>query len=144
MTVDHILRTKGTAVVTAPPDTSLSKAATLLREHRIGAIVVSRDGSRIDGILSERDIVAALARDGAAALDANVATAMTAEVVTCSRRESVQELMSVMTDRRIRHLPVADDTGALAGMISIGDVVKARLAEVEAEAAALRDYIATA
>lgn len=142
MTVEHILRGKGSDVITAPPSTPLGAVAAILREKRIGALVISQDGRGIDGILSERDIVAALADHGAQALDAPASTAMTRDVVTCSRRDSVQDLMTVMTDRRIRHLPVAEE-GALAGMISIGDVVKARLAEVEAEAAALRDYIAT-
>lgn len=140
MTVEEILRLKGTDVVTVAPDVTLEAAAKRLGEHRIGALVVSRDGRTVDGILSERDIVSALATLGTAALAAPVSQAMTKEVVTCARRDQVDALMAVMTAKRVRHLPVIED-GALAGMISIGDVVKSRIEEVEYEAQSLREYI---
>lgn len=141
MTVETILRLKGTDVVTASPDTTLADAARLLSRHRIGAVVVSRDGQGVDGILSERDIVRALAEHGSAVLGAPVERVMTREVVTCAPGDRVESLMAVMTGKRIRHLPVVAD-GALRGMISIGDVVKSRIEEVEYEAQSLREYIA--
>ena len=103
--------------------------------------MVSDDGRHIDGIVSERDVVRALAAHGASALGRTVASAMSADVVTCAAGDSVEELMVSMTERRIRHLPVVDDEGLLAGIISIGDVVKARLGQLETENQALFDYI---
>ncbi len=144
MTVGRILQAKGRAVVTIAPEASLREAAVLLRDRRIGALVVSAGAGRIDGILSERDLVHRLAEHGPAVLDAPVESVMTRQVSTCRDADTLSELMTAMTRGRVRHLPVVDDAGRLAGMISIGDVVKARLDEIEAEAESLREYIASA
>ncbi|HUF99558.1 MAG TPA: CBS domain-containing protein, partial [Ilumatobacter sp.] len=108
---------------------------------KIGALVVSGDGRAISGILSERDIVRMMAQQGCDVLSGSVGSAMSVDVVTCSHGDGVDRLMSLMTERRIRHLPVVDDKGLLAGIISIGDVVKNRLAELELENRALAEYI---
>lgn len=141
ITVDSILRQKGTEVVTTTPETTLQAAIRLLAERRIGALVVSRDGATVAGILSERDLVRTLAERGPDALSAPAEQVMTRDVVTCTREDAVDTLMAVMTGRRIRHIPVVED-GRLCGMISIGDVVKSRIEEVEYEAQSLREYIA--
>lgn len=138
MKVTDVLRTKGEAVVTAAPDTSVMVALHRLKSEGIGALVVSRDGRRIDGILSERDVVLGLADRGPRLLDAVVGDVMTKHVATCAPDDPLTKVMAEMTRRRVRHLPVVAD-GALAGMISIGDVVKARLEELELEANVLRD-----
>jgi CBS domain-containing protein len=143
MNVEAILRNKGSTVATVRPDATIGEVAALLRRKAIGALVVSSDGSAVDGILSERDIVHALADRGAALLELKVEELMTRRVVTCSPRDSVGDLMAKMTERRIRHIPVLRD-GALAGIISIGDVVKFRLDEMEYEASSLRSFIAGA
>jgi CBS domain-containing protein len=143
MTVKHILKTKGRDVVTIEADQTLGAAARLLSEKRIGAIVVGNTFRPVLGILSERDIVRAVAARGAAALDEPVSRSMTEKVVTCSETAAVNEVMEIMTDGKFRHLPVVDG-GRLTGIISIGDVVKHRVAEIEAETAAMRDYIAMA
>jgi len=140
MNVQTILSVKGTEVATISPSATLAAATEMLRELGFGALVASVDGRSLDGIVSERDIVRALAADGAASLDHEVASCMSSEVFTCSPSDSIDALMSLMTDRRIRHLPVLAD-GALAGMISIGDVVKFRLGELERENDQLHDYI---
>jgi CBS domain-containing protein len=140
MTVQHILSDKGTGVVTIKPDMSLADAAALLSEKRIGAIVVSDDGSAVGGILSERDIIRALAKEGGSALEAKVSRYMTADVVTCARNADMDHLMQVMTTGKFRHIPVVEDD-RLVGIVSIGDVVKQRLAEIEAEHQALKEYI---
>ena len=140
MNVKHILERKGSAVTTIKPGATIAEAARLLAEARIGAIVVSEDGAGIDGILSERDIVRVIGTDGPAMLDRPVSAAMTANVVTCKPEDRLNVLMSMMTQRRIRHLPVVDN-GRMTGVISIGDVVKERMDEIEADAAAMRDYI---
>tara|TARA_Y100000813_G_C23947038_1_gene250818 strand:- start:18 stop:455 length:438 start_codon:yes stop_codon:yes gene_type:complete len=140
MNVKHILERKGSAVTTIKPSATIAEAARLLAEARIGAIVVSEDGAGIDGILSERDIVRVIGTDGPAMLDRPVSAAMTANVVTCKPEDRLNVLMSMMTQRRIRHLPVVDN-GRMTGVISIGDVVKERMDEIEADAAAMRDYI---
>ena len=139
MNVQSILGRKGTDVATVSQTASLCDAIRILGEHRIGALVVSGDGRAIEGIISERDIVRVAADgnlDGVA-----VGAVMSTNVVTCSAGDGVDRLMSLMTERRIRHLPVVDDHGHLAGIISIGDVVKARLTELEHENQALADYI---
>lgn len=141
MNVQSILRVKGSDVATVDQHASLADAAALLRDHGIGALVVSGDGRRIDGILSERDVVRALAAHGAATLGRTVASAMSSDVVTCKVDDSVEHLMVLMTERRIRHLPVVDGEGLLEGIVSIGDVVKARLNQLETENQALFDYI---
>jgi len=140
MNVQTILSAKGTEVATIAPSASLSTAAAVLRERGFGALIASADGRSLDGIISERDIVRALDAHGVDTLDRDVASCMSSEVFTCSPSDSIDALMSLMTDRRIRHLPVLAD-GALAGMISIGDVVKFRLGELERENDQLHDYI---
>ena len=141
MNVQAILSRKGTAVATVQPDATLAQATASLRDHGIGALVVSANGRTIDGILSERDVVRALAAHGGSTLGRDVASAMSANVVVCQCDDTVDQLMAMMTDRRIRHLPVLDTQGELAGIISIGDVVKARLCELELENNQLHDYI---
>src|SRR6188472_351980 len=127
MNVQSILTAKGTEVATVPPDSSLAQAAADLRDRGIGALVVSSDGRTILGILSERDVVRAIAAHGASALGRTVASAMSANVVTCAAGDSIESLMASMTERRIRHLPVVGAGGSLGGIVSIGDVVKLRL-----------------
>lgn len=143
MNVNDILKAKGRDVATVAPDTTVTDAVRLLHRRGIGALVVSADGNRLDGILSERDIVHALAAHGAAVLDRRVAELMTRRVVTCTSNDTIAELMGEMTRRRIRHLPVVD-RGRLAGLVSIGDVVKNRLEEMESETTSLRQFIAGA
>jgi CBS domain-containing protein len=143
MTLEHILSEKGREVVTIEPHRSLADAARTLNEKRIGAVVVARDDRAVLGILSERDIVRAVAKGGAAALEHSISQHMTGEVVTCGRQVAINELMGLMTQRKFRHVPVVED-GRLYGIVSIGDVVKYRVAEIEAEHQALREYIATA
>ncbi len=141
MNVQSILGSKGNAVETIAQTATLFDAARQLGERKIGALVVSGDGRAIEGIVSERDIVRATSGGGAEALGNSVGSVMSTDVITCSCGDGVDQLMSLMTDRRIRHLPVVDDHGHLAGIISIGDVVKARLAELEHENQALTQYI---
>ena len=141
MNVQSILGVKGADVATVGQGASLADAAAQLRDRGIGALVVSDDGVHIDGILSERDIVRALAAHGAGALGRTVGSVMSTDVVTCACEDSVHALMASMTERRIRHLPVVDPSQELAGIISIGDVVKARLGELEHENQALFEYI---
>jgi CBS domain-containing protein len=141
MNVAAILRQKGRAVTTAAPTTTLLEIADKLSAKRIGAIVVVGPRGEVAGIISERDIIHALAARGADCLTSSVAEVMTKEVVTCQEADTLDELMAMMTARRFRHLPVLTD-GALVGIISIGDVVKHHVAEVEMEATAMRDYIA--
>ncbi len=143
MDVETILRGKGRTVATIRPDDTIGAAVEALVSGNIGALVASEDGETVDGIISERDIVHALARHGAALLAQAVAEVMTRSVVTCDPTESVAELMAEMTNRRIRHLPVVRD-GRLCGIVSIGDVVKNRLDEIEYEARSLRSFIAGA
>lgn len=140
MRVNEVLRRKGGSVVTVAPDRSVREVLGLLAEHRIGALVVSVDGVRVDGIVSERDVVRRLHADGDRILDGAVSAIMTVEVHTCGPQDELDELMAVMTERRIRHLPVLVD-GRLAGIVSIGDVVKHRIAEVEDERDQLTTYI---
>jgi CBS domain-containing protein len=143
MTVKAILAAKGGDVVTIEPDISVSAASRILAERRIGALVVIGADRRVVGILSERDIVQRLAVDGAAALDLPLNEVMTRKVTTCSPTDTISTVMERMTQGKFRHLPVVDQ-GRLAGIVSIGDVVKHRLEEMEREQSALRDYIQTA
>jgi CBS domain-containing protein len=143
MTVKEILSHKGADVVTTDPHVSIADAVKLLAARRIGAVVVTGADRRIVGILSERDIVRALAEKGPAALAAPVAEVMTRKVDTCSLNQTVSELMEQMTAGKFRHVPVVEQ-GRLAGIISIGDVVKSRVQEMEQESNALKDYIRTA
>jgi CBS domain-containing protein len=141
MNVAAILRQKGRAVTTAPPTVTLLEVAERLAHKRIGAIVVVDARGAIVGIVSERDIVKALAEAGPGCLTHAVSERMTRQVVTCQETDTVDELMAMMTVRRFRHLPVVTD-GGLCGIVSIGDVVKHHVAEIEMEATAMRDYIA--
>lgn len=141
MLVSQILKDKGDLVFTVTPRETVADAAALLNTRRVGAMVVVDDDGAIVGILSERDIVRAVAVDGADALSQPVGGCMTCDVVFAAPGETVDVLLERMTDRRIRHLPVVRD-GRLAGIISIGDLVKHKISEVEAEADGLKQYIA--
>ncbi len=143
MTVRSILEQKGHEVVTIGPEESLGAAIGLLAGRRIGALVVVRPDGTIAGILSERDIVRTIDRSGPEAVRQDVASAMTARVSVCSEDHTVHEVMEIMTRGRFRHLPVEKD-GRLVGIVSIGDVVKRRIEDVEREAEEIRTYIATA
>jgi CBS domain-containing protein len=141
MNVQGILGSKGAATITIGSAASLADAAQTMRDAGVGALVVSDDGRHLVGIVSERDVVRALANHGATVLGRPVSSAMTTDVVTCAPSDSVETLMRSMTDRRVRHLPVLDGDGVLGGVISIGDVVKSRLGELEAENQQLVEYI---
>ncbi len=141
MSVKAILDAKGRNVVVIDSAQSLKQAAELLSEHRIGVVVVVDDSGAIKGILSERDIVRAIASDGAGCLDRPVSSAMIPNVVRCSEDMTIEKVMSTMNQHKFRHLPVETD-GALAGIVSIGDVVKAHIASVELEAEQIKAYIA--
>ncbi len=140
MRISDVLRVKGTRVVTVPPDTKVRQLLAVLAEHGIGAVVVSHDGTSVDGIVSERDIVRALAKRGAAVMSEPVTAIYTAEVHTVTPQTPLEEVMRMMTVQRVRHAPVVAD-GGLRGIVSIGDVVKNRIDELETERAALTDYI---
>jgi CBS domain-containing protein len=141
MNVATILKQKGRSVTTVPPTTTLQEAVKRLTQRRIGALVVIGARGQIEGIISERDIIRTLSESGALCLDRPVAETMTRQVVTCQETDTLDELMAMMTQRRFRHLPVVTD-GDLVGIISIGDVVKHHVAEIEMEATAMRAYIA--
>lgn len=140
MKLESILEHKGVEVVTIAPDATVRSLVALLNSRGIGAVVVSADGSHVDGIVSERDVVRALAQSESV-LDAAVHSVMTTTVQCAPPDTSVDELMSVMTNQRVRHIPVVNGDGELAGIVSIGDVVKIRLGELEGERSALLDYI---
>ena len=141
MLVQQILKSKGDeTVVTVAPGTSVAAAAEILSKRRIGAVIISPDGKRVSGILSERDIVREIGRRGAACLSDPVDALMTAKIVTCNRGEGTDEVLGRMTEGRFRHMPVVED-GAMVGLISIGDVVKARMMELAAEKDALEGMI---
>jgi CBS domain-containing protein len=140
MTVSAILSIKGGDVTTAQPHRTLAEISRLLAEKRIGAVLITSSDGSLRGILSERDVVRAIAARGAAALDDPASQHMTSKVVTCSRQDLIADVMEEMTNGRFRHMPVVDD-GRLAGVISIGDVVKHRIAETVAESQSLKDYI---
>jgi len=141
MNVSAILRQKGRAVTTSGPNATLLEVIDKLVAKRIGAVVVVGQRGEVCGIVSERDIIRALAAGGGECLTRPVSEVMTKQVVTCQETDTLDELMAMMTARRFRHLPVVTD-GALVGIVSIGDVVKHHVAEVEMEATAMRDYIA--
>jgi CBS domain-containing protein len=143
MTVKAVLSRKGTSVTTVEPTASLAASIKVLAEKRIGALVVTGAEGRIVGIISERDIVRAVSQHGAQALERPVAEFMTRNVVTCSERDTIADLMERMTEGKFRHIPVVEQ-GRLAGIISIGDVVKRRVEELEHDGEALQDYIRTA
>jgi len=141
MLVSGLLKSKGPAVVTVAPDTTATDVVAVLAEHRIGAVVVSADGQHIDGVVSERDVVRALAERGLGAMEDEASSIMTSEVITCRPETTVEELMALMTQRRIRHVPVVAG-GTLSGIVSIGDVVKDRISDLETETQVLHEYIA--
>jgi len=143
MTVKAILSRKGSDVLTIEPTATLAAAVELLAARKIGAVVITGPERQVIGILSERDIVRAFAASGAAALDQQVGQVMTRKVMTCTEAETVASLMERMTQGKFRHLPVVE-RGRLVGIVSIGDIVKHRLGEMENESSALREYILTA
>jgi CBS domain-containing protein len=144
MQVVQILREKGRDVVALPSEATLSEAARLLARKRIGALVVKDQSGALAGILSERDVVRAVAEESVSALARPISAYMTREVATCTELDTVEELMEMMTQGRFRHVPVMDDNNQLCGLVSIGDVVKMHIEETMREAATLRQYIAAA
>ncbi|WP_344938739.1 CBS domain-containing protein [Sphaerisporangium flaviroseum] len=140
MLISAILRGKGTTVATVRPGATVTELLAALAEHNIGAVVVSEDGASIVGIVSERDVVRQMHLRGAGVLDEPVSSIMTTSVRTCGPDADVDDLRKTMTDHRIRHLPVVSE-GRLAGIVSIGDVVKSAIEELEAEKAHLVDYL---
>ncbi|MGW8205649.1 MAG: CBS domain-containing protein [Hyphomicrobiaceae bacterium] len=142
MNVASILKVKGKSVATARPEDTLESIAQKLASRKIGAIVIVGDGGNVAGIISERDIVRAVAEQGAASLQQPVSNVMTTSVMSCNESSTLDQMMAVMTQGRFRHVPVIEE-GALVGIISIGDVVKHHIAEVEMEVTAMRDYLAT-
>ncbi|MFB6247497.1 MAG: CBS domain-containing protein [Salinibacter sp.] len=140
MIAEDILRRKGRDTITVAPGATLKAAADILSEHDIGALVVTEEGNRVVGVLSERDIVRALSTDGPDALGTTVRDVMTEEVFTCTPEDKVKDLMERVTHRRVRHLPVVEDT-TVDGMISIGDLLKTRLQEMETEKQVLQDRL---
>jgi CBS domain-containing protein len=140
MFVSDILKGKGTSIISVTSNQSVEKALALLAQHRIGAVLVMDAGGSIAGILSERDLVRAMSRLGKEVFDRKVGDLMTSAVVTCTSKDPVAAIEAMMTSQRFRHVPVVEE-GRLIGMISIGDVVKARIEEAEAEVDALRRYI---
>ena len=143
MSVARILKDKGREVLTIEAEKFMSDAVAMLSQNRVGAVVVTDPGGQVLGIVSERDVVRAVATGGRDGLADPVSAWMTHKVATCSNTATVVELMTMMTDGKFRHVPVIE-AGRLDGLVSIGDIVKHRLAEMEAESKALRDYIATA
>lgn len=141
MLVKHIIQQKGREVVTIQGTATIAEAACMLASRRIGALVVRAGDGAIEGILSERDIIAGIAGKGAQALTQSVTAHMTTQVSTCRESDSIEDMMELMTHKRFRHVPVVED-GRLVGIVSIGDVVKTRIAETELEAQSLRGYIA--
>jgi CBS domain-containing protein len=140
MRIHEILHSKGFDVITIPPEALVTDMLKLLKDNNLGAVVVSDDGRRIRGIVTERDVVRKLV-DGPDFLDAPVSSLMTGEVQTCKPDDSVQSLMTTMTNQRIRHLPVVDEDGELAGIVSIGDVVKSHITQIEFERDQLEGYV---
>ena len=140
MRISDILRVKGDRVITVTPAADVTQLLALLAEHKIGAVVVSSDGRRVEGIVSERDVVRALAARGEAVLREPVTAIHTAQVHSVSRDAQVSDVERLMTERRVRHVPVVED-GTLHGVVSIGDVVKSRIDELESERSSLAGYI---
>lgn len=140
MLVETILHDKGARVVSSAPDDSITTVLSTLARHDIGAVVILDDSGEPCGILSERDVIRALDARGAEVLTAPASALMSRDMVTCSPRDSLSDLMAIMTHRRIRHIPVMEG-GALCGILSIGDVVKSRVDEIEHEAEALKSYV---
>ena len=142
MNAENILKAKGAKVFTAGVGDKIVDAVALLAEHKIGALIITDAQEKVAGILSERDIVRRLHQSSTTLLHQQISTCMTANPICCGLSASVDEMMQIMTENRIRHLPVVED-GHLVGMISIGDVVKRKILATEEEAAALREYIAS-
>ncbi len=142
MNVSTILKYKGNNVLTRSPEVPLSEIVEVLTEYKIGSVVIVKDGNRVCGIVSERDVVTAIAKNGGAVLDEPVSASMTRNVFSCTREDTLEKLMAEMTEHRFRHLPVVEN-GVLVGLVSIGDVVKQRMNEAELETASMRQYIAT-
>ncbi|MBU2665173.1 CBS domain-containing protein [Actinoplanes bogorensis] len=140
MRISDILRVKGERVVTVPPEADVTELLAVLAEHKIGAVIVSHDGGRVEGIVSERDVVRALAARGAAILTEPVASIATTQVHSVDRDALLDEVERLMTERRFRHVPVIEN-GTLQGVVSIGDVVKLRIDELQAERTSLEEYI---
>jgi CBS domain-containing protein len=143
MTAARILSRKDSGTITIKPGAKISEAIGLLSENNIGAVIVSDDGHTVAGILSERDIIHGFQRAGASLLETQVGDLMTTDIQTCMPSDTLRNLLAIMTERRVRHLPVIED-GRLAGIVSIGDVVKMRLDDLVTEAEALRGYISGA
>lgn len=143
MDVSAILARKGSEVVTTPPTSTIGDVVAILADKGIGVVIVSSDGVTVQGVLSERDIVRALAARGLETMSLAAADLMSRKVFSCEPKDRIADLMARMTEQRIRHLPVIAD-GRLSGIVSIGDIVKHRLAEIEDEAEALRQYVAQA
>ncbi|WP_404388853.1 CBS domain-containing protein [Humibacillus xanthopallidus] len=141
MKISDVLRSKGGGVVTIQPDDTVDHLLALLDEHHIGAIVVSTDGASVEGIVSERDIVRHLHATGTSVLGGPVSAIMTSEVTTGSASDNIADLAGTMTEMRVRHVPILDEDGTLTAIVSIGDIVKHRLSELQSERDALRDYI---
>ncbi len=141
MTVAKILKDKGATVHTILSDVTVEDATRQMRELRVGALVATTEGEEIAGVFSERDLVRAITTDGQSALGRPISAYMTRGVVTCTLSDTIDHVMELMTDRRIRHLPIVEQ-GKLCGIVSIGDVVKVRMAETEFEAQVLKEYIA--
>ena len=140
MKVDAMLNAKGRKVITMAPETRISTIVHRLQQERVGAILLCVDGKTINGIISERDIVYGLVKYGVELMDRPASEVMTKDVVTCAPDDKITEVMAIMTQRRVRHIPVTEN-GELCGIVSIGDVVKNRLDEMEMEARVLRDYV---
>ncbi|MDN5761695.1 MAG: CBS domain-containing protein [Microlunatus sp.] len=142
MRIRDILQTKGSDVVVIDPESSVRDLVILLKQHNLGAVIVSSNGRTMAGIVSERDVVRLLADDGDA-LSARVADVMTESVESCQPADSVESLMATMTEHRIRHLPVLDENGQLGGIVSIGDVVKSTITQLKFERDRLQEYVST-
>ena len=141
MIIESILKSKGSEVRTIEPDATVAETLHRMRHERIGALVVSEDKTSIAGIISDRGIMDAIVDRGVEVLSERVGSVMTRDVFTCSRHDRVSAVMALMTNRRIRHVPVVEHDGRLCGIVSIGDVVKHRLDEIQREAEAMREYI---
>jgi CBS domain-containing protein len=139
--ISDVLRNKGGGVVTVKPDDSVSALLAMLAEHGIGACVVSADGTHVDGIVSERDVVRHLHSNGPGILEGAVASIMTSEVTTGTSADNIEDMAATMTEMRVRHVPILDSDGNLSAIVSIGDIVKHRLSELQSERDQLRDYI---
>ncbi|MDC5698999.1 CBS domain-containing protein [Intrasporangium calvum] len=141
MKISDVLRNKGGEVVVIKPDDTVSTLLAKLAEHGIGACVVSADGTHVDGIVSERDVVRHLHSSGSGILEGSVASIMTSEVTTGTAHDDIADMAATMTELRVRHVPILDSDGRLAAIVSIGDIVKHRLSELQLERDQLRDYI---